>query len=128
MHGAALAFGIAAFAPVSSAMTPSGSMPRRQHVAVVAVAGDDAVLARFQLMLDADNHGFLPDIEVTEAADQTHTVELPSLFLEPADQQHVFVELGELRVVELLVGRSTFGGFSRRRGHRLRLCGSDIAQ
>ena len=43
--------------------------------------------------LHADDDGFLADIEMAEAADQTHAVELAGLLLEAADQQHVGVEL-----------------------------------
>jgi hypothetical protein len=57
---------------------------------MVAVGGDALVaLARGGLQPDDDR--LLPDIEVTEAADQPHAVKLAGLFLEPADQQHVAV-------------------------------------
>ena len=72
-------------------MTPFGSMPRRQHVAVIAIGGDDLV-AWLERRLHAHHHGFLADIEVAEAADQAHAVELPRLLLEAADQQHVRIE------------------------------------
>ena len=65
---------------------------------MVAVAGDHAV-ARLQRVLDADRHGLLADIEVAEAADQAHAVELAGLLLEAADQQHLAV------VAEQLLGR-----------------------
>jgi hypothetical protein len=63
-------------------------------VAVVAVAGDDLV-ALADGKLHPDDHSFLADIEVAEAADQPHSVHLPRLFFETADQQHpaVGVEL-----------------------------------
>ena len=38
--------------------------------------------------LHADDDRFLADIQMTEAADQTHAVKLSGLFLEAADQQH----------------------------------------
>ena len=44
--------------------------------------------------LHADDHGFLADIEVAEAADEPHAVELAGFFLEAADQQHVLVGSG----------------------------------
>jgi hypothetical protein len=68
-------------------MTPLGVHAGGQHVAVVAVAGDDlvAVLARH---LHADDDGFLADIEVAEPADHAHAVKLAGLLLEAADQQH----------------------------------------
>ena len=55
---------------------------------VVAVSGYDLV-ALFQRHLHADDDGFLADIEVAEAADRAHAVELAGLFLEAPDQQHV---------------------------------------
>src|SRR5581483_4914397 len=38
---------------------------------------------------------FLPDIEVTETADQAHAVKLTGALLEAADQKHVVIELFE---------------------------------
>ena len=49
-----------------------------------------------QRRLHADHDGFLADIEVAEAADQAHAVELAGLLLEAADQEHVGVEFLEL--------------------------------
>ena len=63
---------------------------RCQHVAVIAIGGDDAV-AVFQGGLNADDHRFLSDIEVAEAADQAHAIKLTRLLFETADQQHVAV-------------------------------------
>ena len=76
--------------PVSSAMTPRGDMLHRQHVAVVAVGGDHLV-AFVQRHLHADDDRFLADIEMAEAADEAHAVELAGLLLEAADQQHVAI-------------------------------------
>ena len=59
-------------------------------MAVVAIGGDDAV-ALLQRRLDADDDRLLADIEVAEAADQPHAVQLARLLLEAADQQHVAV-------------------------------------
>ena len=47
--------------------------------------------------LHADHHGLLADIEMAEAADQAHAVELAGLLLEAADEQHLAVG-GELLV------------------------------
>ena len=66
--------------------------------------------------LHADDDGLLADIEVTEAADQPHAVELPGFLLEAADEQHVaigaklllLVELGHL--CDMLGGRPARGG------------------
>ena len=41
--------------------------------------------------LHADDDGLLADIEMAEAADQAHAVELARLLLEAADQQHVAI-------------------------------------
>ena len=76
-------------------------------MAVIAVAGDDAVLAADQRRLQADRHCLLPDIEMAEAADQAHAVQLAGLFLKSADQHHLPVEF------EKFVGfcRPAFGLF-----------------
>ena len=100
--------------PVSSAMTPFGIHAAGQHVAVVAIAGDHLV-AFLGGHLHADDDGFLPDIEVAEAADQAHAVHLAGLLLEAADQQHLAIGveilvLGKLwRIGGGFLGRS-FGG------------------
>ena len=62
-------------------------MPHGQHVAVVAIAGDHLV-AVDQRHLHAGDDRFLADIEVAEAADEAHAVELAGLFLEAPDQKH----------------------------------------
>ena len=49
-----------------------------------------------QRHLHADDDGLLADIEVAEAADQPHAVELAGLLLEAADQQHVAIGLQQL--------------------------------
>ncbi len=87
-----------------------------QHVAVVAIAGDDLV-ARLQHRLHADHDRFLADIEVAEAADQPHAVHLPGLLLEAADEQHgavggellLLAEVGDrLAVEDRLLGVGAF--------------------
>ena len=92
MHRAALAAGIAARAPGQLGHHPLGIHAAGQHVAVVAVGGDPlvAVLGRG---LQPDHHRLLADVEMAEAADQPHAVELARLLLETADQQHLAVEL-----------------------------------
>jgi hypothetical protein len=54
--------------PVSSAMTPLGVHAAGQHVAVVAIGGDD-LIAFLQRHLHADDDSFLADIEMAETAD-----------------------------------------------------------
>jgi hypothetical protein len=71
-----------------------------QHVAVVAIGGDDLV-ALLQRHLHADHHRLLADIEMAEAADRPHAVELAGLFLEAPDQQHV-MQAAELFVLAQL--------------------------
>jgi glyoxylase-like metal-dependent hydrolase (beta-lactamase superfamily II) len=70
-------------------------------VAVVTVPGYDLV-ALLQGHLHPDHDGFLADLEMAEAADRAHAVELAGLFLEAADQEHIpqrsqFQRLGEFR-------------------------------
>jgi hypothetical protein len=101
VHGAALALGIAAAASGQFSHHAVGIHPASQHVAVVAVSGYDLV-ALLQGHLHPDDDGFLADVEMAEAADRTHAVELAGLLLEAADQQHVpqrrqFLRLGEFR-------------------------------
>ncbi len=69
-----------------------------QHVPVVAIAGDDLV-TRLDRHLHADDDGLLTDVEVAEAADQPHAVELTRLFLETANPQHLLIG------VELVLAR-----------------------
>jgi hypothetical protein len=97
--------------PVSSAMT-SGIHAGGQHVAVVTVAGDDLVALDLD-RLHADRDGFLTDVEVAEAADQAHAVQLAGALLEAADQQHVLVEFQKLVLAD--EGVDT-GGISLPRG------------
>ena len=59
-----------------------------EHVAVVAIAGDDLV-ALADRHLHADDDGFLADVEVAEAADQAHAVHLAGALLEAADEEHL---------------------------------------
>src|SRR5262249_7450239 len=120
VHRAALALGVAA--------APSGQFGHHtlrvhaagQHVAVVAIAGDDLV-AGLERHLHADDTRFLAGVEGAEAADQAHAVELPRLFLEAADQQHVaerakFLFLAERRYRVILrrtaLGRGGLAGNS----------------
>ena len=81
VHRAALALGIAAAAAGQLRHHALRVHAAGQHMAVVAVAGDDLV-AGFERHLHADDDRLLADIEVAEAADQPHAVELPGLFLE----------------------------------------------
>ena len=53
-----------------------------------------------QRHLHADDDGLLADIEMAEAADQPHAVELSGLLLEAADQQHVAIGLQQMLLVD----------------------------
>src|SRR5688500_3338593 len=90
VHRAALAAGIAVASSGELRHHALGIHAAGQHVAVVAVSGDDAV-ARLQRHLHADDDGLLADVVMAEAADQPHAVHLARLLLEAADQQHVLV-------------------------------------
>ena len=87
VHGAALALGIAAAPAGELRHNAAGAHSRRQHVTVIAIAGDD-LIPLLQGHLHAHHHRLLADIEVAEAADQPHAVELAGFFLETADEQH----------------------------------------
>ena len=123
MHRAALALGVAAAPPGQLRHHALGVHAAGQHVAVVAVGGDDLV-ALLDRHLHADHHGLLADVEVAEAADQAHAVELRRPLLEAADQQHLAIGEKLLLAAEggnLLLavgagpfaGRSTFVGIGR---------------
>ena len=61
--------------------------------------------------MHADDHRFLADIEMAEAADEAHAVHLARLLLEAADQQHVAIELQQLgRAILRLLAASPFFG------------------
>src|SRR5690606_6855208 len=84
---------------------------RSQHVAVVAIARDDLVVALLDALLNADGHGFLTDVQVAEAPDQAHAVELARALFKATDENHLAVEtqqvfLGSLRRVRNLFARA----------------------
>src|SRR4028118_2343046 len=56
-------------APGQFGQDPLGVDAVSQHVAMVAIAGDDAVLADGHRRLKPDRHRFLADIEVAEPPD-----------------------------------------------------------
>ncbi len=69
-------------------------------MAMVAVTRNHLV-SGLDRQLHADDDCFLADIEVTEAADEPHAVELPGFFLEPADEQHIAIGAKLLLLAEL---------------------------
>src|SRR5690606_8010220 len=93
---------------------PFGVHPADEHMAMIPVRGDDGILL-LDIGVHADDDGFLADVEVAEAADEAHAVELPRLLLEAAYEQHVAVELeelggGYLRALVFLGARLALGG------------------
>ena len=94
VHRAALALGIAGGAAGQLGHHAFGVHARRQHMAMVAIGGDQLVVGP-DIGLHAHHHGFLADIEVAETADQPHAVKLTSPLFEAADQEHVAIELFE---------------------------------
>ena len=91
---------------------------------MVAIAGDDAVLADLERRLQPDRDRFLADIEMAEAADQAEAVKLAGALLEAADEQHLAVEFEQLvlaRLVALGLGRALAVG-RRRAARRPCLC------
>jgi hypothetical protein len=111
-----LPLGIAADAPGQLGHHAPGVHAAGEHVAVVAIGGRGlvALLGRGH---HADDHRLLPDIEMAEAADQPHAVELAGLLLEAADDQHVAIGLAQQRRVGLgggLAARAAARGGLRR--------------
>ena len=99
VHRPALAAADPCLAPGELGHDDLGIDAAGEHVAMVAVACDDAVAARRDRRLQADHHGLLPDVEVAETADQPESVELPRPLLESADEQHLPIEFEQLRPV-----------------------------
>ncbi len=90
VHRAAFPLGVAAASASQFGHDALGVHAAGQHMPVIAVSGDD-LIAGFEGELHAHHHGFLPDIEVAEAADQSHAVHLARPLLEAADRQHVAI-------------------------------------
>src|SRR5437660_975693 len=96
MHGAAL--------PLAQ---PGGSSEELGHdtlrvrapskaVAVIAVGREDVIVGP-QRVYGAHGHGLFPDVEVAEPADLAERVHLRGPFLEAPDQEHLRVEMQQLR-------------------------------
>ena len=90
VHRAALALGVAGDAAGELGHHAARVHAGDQHVAVVAIGGDHRI-AVAERVLHADRDRFLADVEVAEAADQAHAVELARLLLEAPDQQHLAI-------------------------------------
>jgi hypothetical protein len=108
VHRAALALGNAGGAAGQLGHDQLGVDAIGEHVAVVAIARDDAVLADGHRRLKADGDRFLTDIEVAKAADQPEAVKLTSALFEAADEQHLTIELEQF-----VLGRFVALGLSR---------------
>ncbi len=119
VHAPALAFGIAAFATGQFSHHPVRIHAGGQHVGVVAIAGDH-LITLFESALHADDNRFLADIEVAEARDQTHAVELAGLLLEAAHQEHVLVPAHQLVLAHIVFVIARGGGFARSAGRAFR--------
>ena len=97
-------------------------------MAVIAVGRDDLVALAYR-HLHAHHNGLLADIEVAEAADLAHAVELARLFLEAAYEQHQpvgaqLVLRGQLRhagASACLLGKVVEHGWPFLTKHKLRL-------
>ena len=105
VHRPALALGNARFAAGQFGHDDLGVEAVGEHVPMVAVTGDDAVLVAVERRLEADRDRFLADVEMAEPADQAEAIELPRALLETADQQHLLVEVEHLLLArrEMLV-------------------------
>src|SRR5205085_6555210 len=84
VHRAALAARNAGFAAGQLGHDHLGVDAVGEHVAVVTIAGDDAVLAHRHRRLQSHADGFLADVKVAEATDQAEAVELARALLETA--------------------------------------------
>src|SRR5215469_6545199 len=111
MHRAALTVRIAAPAPGQFRHDALGVHATRQHVAMVAIGGDNRV-ALLQRRLHANDDSLLPDIKVAEPTDQPHAVHLPGSLLEPPDQQHVSVVSEQLLRGDAQIGKGNRFGFA----------------
>ena len=113
VHGAALASGIPAAPAGQLRHHAPGVHAAGQHMAMVAVSGND-LISRLDRHLHADDDRLLADIEMAEAPDQPHAIELAGLFLESADEQHVAI--GEKLLLPAEFGHRSVRGCTARCG------------
>src|SRR5262245_56678987 len=104
VHGAALALGVATLPAGQLGHHALGIHAAGEHMPVVPVACYDLVTL-LQGHLHPDDDGLLADIEMAEAADRAHAIELAGLFLKAPDQQHV-AERGKFLFPGELWGRA----------------------
>ncbi len=119
VHRAALAVRVAVAPAGEFGHHPLGVHADGEHMAVVAIAGDD-LIALLKRKLHAGDHRLLADIEVAEAADQTHAVELAGAFLEAPDEHHHFIGAQQPVLAERRV--AGVGGCGGRGGGLGRFC------
>ncbi len=74
VHRPALALGNSGSAPGQFGHDHFGINAIGKHVAVVAIASNDAVAPDLHCRLQSDGNRFLADIEVAEAADQAEAI------------------------------------------------------
>src|SRR5690606_11895992 len=103
VHRAALALGVAAAAARELGHHALGIHAASQHVAVVA-GGGVHLITFLRAHLQTDDDALLTDVEMAEAADEAHAVELAGLLFEPADEQHLAIGVqlllsGELHII-----------------------------
>src|SRR3546814_15260627 len=79
VHRTALAAGDARFPAGQFRHDDIGIAAIGRHVAMVAIAGDDAVLARLKRRLDSHGHRFPPDIAVAAASNQPQALSIARL-------------------------------------------------
>src|SRR5690606_32236065 len=87
-----------------------------KHMAMVSVAGDHAVLGIVEGRLKPDSNRLLSDVEMAEAPDETESVELSGLLLEPANERHLLVEVQEFvlgGLVPILLGEGVLQAVQR---------------
>ena len=94
-------------------------------MAMIAIAGNHAVLARLERRLQTHGDSLLPDVQVAKPADQAKAIKLTGFFLKPADQQHLPIEFEQLfiarskalvgcvRLLQAAQGKFIWGGSSR---------------
>ena len=118
MHRTALAGGVTAAASGQFGHHAPWLHPGGKHVTMIAISGDQLITI-FHRHPDAGDDRFLTNVQMAEPADETHAIELAGLFLEPANKQHVMVDLELLLLVKLRHNRTdrrfaTLAGFGSR--------------
>ena len=70
-------------------------MPQAKHMAVIAV-GSDTLVAFFCRRFEPNHNGFLTNVEMAKATDQTHAIKLACFFFKSPDQQHLAVVMQQI--------------------------------